>query len=319
MPQEGQTGQPATDSQNPALFSSCPDARSRYGTMGGLVRVAYAVGVAVLALGLFVLTLAPMVTAEDSGELIAAAWHFGVPHPPGYPLWTMLCGVFVHVVPIGSIALRANLFSAVCSAGAAVVTYAMIRELRVSRPVAAAASLIWVWSRWSWSQSVITEVYGLNSLLTAGVLCYGVQWYVTRRNGPLVVASVFMGLGMSNHHTIALAGLALVAWIIILQPGLLKRWRLALGCGRMFLIGLLPYLYLPVRARANPPINWGNPSTVQQFWQHVTRYQYGAVGPMKTAEPRSIARFGRQMGYVAESICDDLTPWLACTAVCSVR
>ena len=40
----------------------------------------------------YVLTLSPSVTLEDSGELITGAAEFGVPHPPGYPLWTM-CGL----------------------------------------------------------------------------------------------------------------------------------------------------------------------------------------------------------------------------------
>lgn len=280
--------------------------------------VTYAVGVGACALGLFSLSLAPTVTAEDSGELIAAAWHFGIPHPPGYPLWTMLCGAFLHVVPLGSVAMRANLFSAVCTAGAAVVTYAAIRELKISRHVAAAASLVWVWSRWSWSQGVITEVYGLHSLLIAGLLWCALRWNRRRRNPALVGFWLLMGLGMSNHHTTALVGLALAVWILARQPGLLRKWRLVVVCLGVFLSGLLPYLYLPLRARTNPVVNWGDPSTSERFWEHVSRQQYGAIGPTKVAEPRSLSRFGSQLSYVAESVCDDLTPWLAGFAVAGI-
>ncbi len=293
------SGQGAKDQQ--ASHRAARQMRSRF---------TYAVAPFVLALGLFLLTLAPTVTAEDSGELVAAAWHFGIPHPPGYPLWTSLCGVFIHVIPFGCVALRANLFSALCGAGAAVMGYAAIRELRVSRPVAASAALIWVWSRWSWSQSVITEVYSLNSLLTAAVVWCGFRWYRTRRTTPLLWASLFMGLGMSNHHIIALAGLAVVTWILVQQPKLLRRGRLALGCISLFVVGLLPYVYLPLRAAADPPINWGDPSTPQRFWEHVSRHQYGTLGPMRTPEPRSLTRFGSQLSYLGESLCDDLTPWL---------
>src|SRR5271155_1787630 len=31
--------------------------------------------------------MSPEVTLEDSGELVTGAFNFGVPHPPGYPLW----------------------------------------------------------------------------------------------------------------------------------------------------------------------------------------------------------------------------------------
>ncbi|MCK4661141.1 MAG: DUF2723 domain-containing protein, partial [Phycisphaerae bacterium] len=216
-----------------------------------------------------------------------------------------------HLIPIGPIAYWANMFSAVCGAAAAVVTYAAARELGISKPVAAAAGLVWVWSRWSWSQSVITEVYALNSLLTVAVLWCGLRWYRTRSYKPLVAASVLMGLGMCNHHVIALAGLAVVAWIVLLEPRLVLRWRLVLGCISMFAVGLLPYAYLPIRAKAQPPINWGDPSTPQRFREHVTRAHYGAIGPMKVADPRSLKRLGPQVGYLAQSLGDDMTWWLA--------
>ncbi len=39
--------------------------------------------VAVVTLGVYIATLAPNVTLEDSGELITAAAKFGLGHPPG--------------------------------------------------------------------------------------------------------------------------------------------------------------------------------------------------------------------------------------------
>lgn len=44
----------------------------------------------VLALGGYLYTLPPSITLEDAGELAVAADFLGVPHPPGYPLWTLL-------------------------------------------------------------------------------------------------------------------------------------------------------------------------------------------------------------------------------------
>ena len=45
---------------------------------------------ALLALAVYLKTLALTVTGEDSGELIAAAATLGIPHPTGYPLWCLL-------------------------------------------------------------------------------------------------------------------------------------------------------------------------------------------------------------------------------------
>lgn len=39
-------------------------------------------------------SLAPTVTLEDSGELAVASDYLGVPHPPGYPIWTLVTWFF---------------------------------------------------------------------------------------------------------------------------------------------------------------------------------------------------------------------------------
>src|SRR5436309_9083123 len=58
-------------------------------------------------------TLAPDLTLEDSGELATASMYAGVPHPPGYPVWTIYTWFFTRFVPISNIAYRVGLSSAV--------------------------------------------------------------------------------------------------------------------------------------------------------------------------------------------------------------
>ena len=60
-------------------------------------------------------TAAPNVTLLDSGEFMVAAQHFGVPHPTGYPLWTLLAWLF-QLLPLGNAAWEINLFSGFCGA-----------------------------------------------------------------------------------------------------------------------------------------------------------------------------------------------------------
>ena len=42
----------------------------------------------------------------------------------------------------------------------------------------------------------------------------------------------------------------------------------------LLLVGLLPYLLLPIRASRDPLLNWGNPSTWENLWSHVSAEQY---------------------------------------------
>ncbi|MEI9999946.1 MAG: DUF2723 domain-containing protein [Verrucomicrobiota bacterium] len=72
--------------------------------------------VALVTFGVYVATLAPNVTLEDSGELITAATKFGVGHPPGYPLWTMCGFALTHLLPFGNLAWKMNLLDALIGA-----------------------------------------------------------------------------------------------------------------------------------------------------------------------------------------------------------
>ena len=86
---------------------------------------------ALLALAVYLKTLALTVTGEDSGELIAAAATLGIPHPTGYPLWCLLGFAFTKIIPFGSVALRVNCMSAFF--GAATVFLVILIVIRLTR------------------------------------------------------------------------------------------------------------------------------------------------------------------------------------------
>ena len=73
-------------------------------------RLSWLVGLAVslLALGVYVLTLAPTVSFIDSGELITVGVQAGIAHPPGYPLYSLLAVVGARL-PFSDPAVGVNL------------------------------------------------------------------------------------------------------------------------------------------------------------------------------------------------------------------
>ena len=54
----------------------------------------------------YLFTLAPEQTLEDSGELCTAAYYAGIPHPPGYPFWSVYAWFWTTIVPFGNVAWR---------------------------------------------------------------------------------------------------------------------------------------------------------------------------------------------------------------------
>ena len=76
--------------------------------------VTFAITTLLTFLGYY-LTLAPDLTLEDAGELAVGSYYAGVPHPPGYPVWTIYTWLFT-LIPYSNIAWRVALSSAVAGA-----------------------------------------------------------------------------------------------------------------------------------------------------------------------------------------------------------
>ncbi|MGA2656972.1 MAG: DUF2723 domain-containing protein [Verrucomicrobiota bacterium] len=66
----------------------------------------------------YYLSLAPELTLEDSGELVTGSFYAGIPHPPGYPVWTIYSWLWTVLVPVGNMAWRVALAEAFAGATA---------------------------------------------------------------------------------------------------------------------------------------------------------------------------------------------------------
>jgi len=177
----------------------------------------------------YVWTLQPNVGLLDSGEFLVAAQHFGVPHPTGYPLWTLLAWLF-QLLPLGNAAWEINLFSAVCGALSVALATALTRSfLRWLMPddlarwpglattISTTCGLLYAFSFSVWSQAVITEVYTLHALMTGLFLTSLYAWLRNPVRLPLLLGSFFLlALGFSNHHLfLALAPLPYLVVLLV--------------------------------------------------------------------------------------------------------
>jgi Protein O-mannosyl-transferase TMEM260-like len=245
--------------------------------------------VALAVLPVYLATLAPGLTwandGADGGDLITAAKVFGVAHPTGYPTYLLLARAFLHL-PFGSLAYRANLLSALAAALAAGVTVALVvRGARGPRPLVwaggLAAGLGYGLSSVLWSQAVIAEVYALHGLFVALILLD--VWPGPALARPTVfwrslhggLGGLLFGLALGNHLTA----------LFLLPPWLaLGVWRAGRVQHRELLyrlvglaLGLAIYAYLPLRARAMPPINWGYAAHWPGFWWIISAQPYRAL------------------------------------------
>ena len=212
----------------------------------------------------------------DGGDLITAAWTLGVPHPPGYPTYTVLGWMFTHL-EIGTIAFRVTLLSSASGALALFFLFLSSWELQPendrSLVVPIASTAILGFSPLYWSQSIIAEVYTLLAFFAACLLYLLIKW---RNGGPnylLPLAGLLLGIGLGNHLTLVfIVPAALV--LLFMERKRWLRWQILLPTIFLFLLGLTIYAYLPWAARRAGPVNWGNPQTWDQFLWLVTAEQY---------------------------------------------
>ncbi|MCL1856099.1 MAG: DUF2723 domain-containing protein [Kiritimatiellaeota bacterium] len=180
----------------------------------------------------FLYHMAPEVTLQDSGELVTGAFTFGVPHPPGYPLWAFLGYVWSHFIVFwGPPAWRICAMSAFTGAmTVGIMTIMMTRSIRIllhSIPwgqeisesfrhwtalcVGTSSALLFGFNRGVWLWASVSEMRVLNAFSFILIACLFFAW-VTQpdKKGFLYAALFTYGLSMTNHQTVAIMAVALV-------------------------------------------------------------------------------------------------------------
>ncbi len=219
---------------------------------------------------------APGVEWMDSGELTAAGYTLGGPHPPGHPLYALLAKL-ASLVPIGEVAFRVNLLSAGCMAAAVCGVVALARALvpdahaaaAVAAAVAAAAPVTVI-------NATRAEVYAPVAALIVWAVVLSVRAVRGAEGGQLLLGAALMfALAAAIHPVIAAAAALPVA--ISLAATLRGRLRRLAGPAiALGVLALATYAYLPLRANAAEPpmLMWGDPTTFDAFADLVTAPQY---------------------------------------------
>ena len=230
--------------------------------------------------------MSPEVTLEDSGELVTGAFNFGVPHPPGYPLWAFMGWLWRYLVPLGNPAWRICLLSVLTGASlVGITTLLMSRSLLMllrnvtwadeieeslkswlSLTIGVATALMFAFNRGVWLWACVPEMRVLNAFLFVVISCTFFAWMMRpERRRYLYATLLLLGLSIANHQTIVvmalpfLAGAFAVGWFSERKPGclsgflellfaLLVGWSVGVAVNAWLLAGPLDSIWLqPVK------------------------------------------------------------------------
>lgn len=278
-----------------------------------IIKKFYAVITSLVVLIIYLFTIAPEVIQIDSGELAAVQVLAGIPHPTGYPLFTLIGYIFSNIpLPFSKI-YQLNLLAAIyCSIAVGFFTYtanlllsnlnkfqfkkdekhkkkskSRVEPTKVEFSethkilFSVLAGLTLAFGKTFWFQSTSVEVYSLHLLLITSIILFLFKAFIDKENDRIhfknswLIFALVLALGFSNHMTTLLI-LPGTAYFYFTKEkfSATSLKKLLIMIFSFFVLLIIIYSYLPIRAAQNPPLNWGNPVDLERIIRHVSGFQY---------------------------------------------
>ncbi len=276
-----------------------PQKDQKTGSSTGVERAVLMHGAAVflILLIVYLATMPLTVALEDDGLFILSSFELGISHPPGYPLHTIIGHLFSKI-PIGSVAARVHTVSAVFGALTCMLVFLLINRLIASRSMAYLGALSYGLSLWFWSQSLIAEVYSLNTFFffLLFYLCIRFMdgkgarpdvhkrtWLIGSPGWLLESIALIYGLSLTNHWPLMV--LSTPALLVLLWPKRIEVLRAFGTCFALAIIGLTPYLWMYLHSQTDPYISlYGPMEDLSDLWFYISRQGYSSVDRQISAD-----------------------------------
>lgn len=220
--------------------------------------------------GIYLYTLAPELTLEDSGELCTGSFYAGIPHPPGYPFWAIYSWLWTNL-PFGNVAWRVEVgesFAAAMGCGLVALMVSrgsslLIEGIEELKSVAnrwekaiclisgCVTGLLVGLDAYMWSESVVINRISLFGVpwLTV-VLLLLMRWiYAPQQKAYLYWAMFVYGVCATIHQSLLMSAMGVEVAIIAANAKLGR--DLLLGNSILYLIGLVALASGSVPAMSN--------------------------------------------------------------------
>ncbi len=215
----------------------------------------------------------------DTGDLATAAYVFGVAHPPGYPLVTFLGFLFSHL-PLGlPVVTKVGFLSVISCLTAIFLFYKFSYRVSKNIFIALLCCAVLAFSYEFWVVGELPEVFALNNFFAIALFYFAYLFFESEKPLYLFIFAFCAGLSLSNQFQIV----AIFPFILLLiayrfQFLWKNKLRVLLALG-WFLLGFIPYVYIPFAASNHPVINWDSASNWQNFIRLVLRQDYKIFTP----------------------------------------
>lgn len=193
-----------------------------------------AVLIGIVALILYIRTLAPSLLWGDSAEFQTLSHTLGMTHPSGYMTQIMIGKLFT-LIPVGNIAYRVNLMSAFFGALAVAQVCLIVRLLGGLRIAGVSAALMLAIFPLFWWRALIAESYAPAAGMITTVWLLFLLWRRTHKWGYLFLAGLAGGLSVGIHSTVVMTA----ASVLVIMLFTARRRTDWLGAAGGALLGII--------------------------------------------------------------------------------
>src|SRR3984957_10362056 len=207
----------------------------------------------------YLFTLAPELTLEDSGELCTASYYAGIPHPPGYPFWSIYSWLWTAILPFGNVTWRVEVGESCALAVACGLVGFMVSrgssmliegidelktmdrkwENAICMVCGMVAGLLLGFDGFVWKEAVVINRISIFDVpWIMGVALCLLRWiYAPHQKRYLYIGMFFFGLCATIHQTMLVAAMGIEVCIALADRKLGR--DLFLGNTLVFILGLI--------------------------------------------------------------------------------
>lgn len=211
----------------------------------------------------------------DGGDFLTAITTRGLAHPSGYPTYVLLGIIFTYLPLPVTIAFKVGILTSLLASLSVFFMFLFLFKLTKSLVISTISvfTLAFVYAFWLYAESV--EIFSLHYLFVIVLLCVSYLYYLSKNKHLLLLLAFLLGLSLTNNFTIIFVFPSVFLLVLSKKTFRYLTPKFLLLLAVLFLVGLLPYLYLLYGSYFGPTISWKRIENLSGFWSYVSRKDYG--------------------------------------------
>jgi hypothetical protein len=214
---------------------------------------------------MYLLTLEHKVVGGDTTWYAIQLPEMQVMVPTGYPTFSLI-GKLMSMIPVGDLAYRLNLISAIFGSLTVLFLFLAVNKLTKNEIISLAGSLSFAFVLTFWSLSVRLEFDTLNSFFITLIIFTAFLFNESKLRRHLYFYFFCLGLSLTNHPIALFVMPAFLLYIIIINPRIFKSFKVISLSILFFILPLLLYAYIPIRSLQG----YGTANTLKEFLYYIT-------------------------------------------------